>query len=766
MKRFVIALIMCISGMLAYSEGAPSIKDGNMISGHIIEDGSEENIPYASILIVETGNGTMSNEQGQFEFRDLPAGKYTLRVSAVGYTTATKEVVVSREYTTVVHFKMKVENIAIDEVVVSANRNETSRHEAPVVVSVASKLLFETVNSPDLAKSLNYITGLRVENNCQNCGFPQVRINGLEGPYSQILINSRPVVSALSGVYGLEQIPVNMIERVEVVRGGGSALFGANAVGGTVNIITKDPTSNSFSVTTNLACYDSSSWEQSMGANVSLVSKDNSYGIAVYESYRNRNEYDHDGDGFSELGELNMNTFGLRTYYRPTTSSRLSLEYHTTAEKRRGGNKFDLQPHESDITEQTLHTINSGGIAYDLGWDGYRNKLSLYTSLQHIDRNSYYGAQRDPNAYSKTDDLTWVAGATYTGRIANFLFAPSALTVGLEYQQNSLHDIMTGYKRDMKQEVRIASAFLQNEWDMHLFTLLAGVRLDKHNLIDNPIFSPRVNLLFKPNRNFQARLTYSTGFRAPQAYDEDLHVTAVGGEGVQIELADNLKEERSNSFSGSVDWTTSFGHWQSNILLEGFYTGLDNVFILEDAGQNSDGFAIKERRNGSGARVYGVNLDAKLAHGKEFTLQAGVTAQRSRYKRAEAWTEVDGKELTTRRMMRTPDFYGYFTITSAPAKNLDLSLSGTYTGSMIVPHYAGYIDKDRMETTSDFFDLNLKAAYTFVLRDHVKLQLNAGVQNMLGSFQKDLDKGEFRDSGYFYGPTQPRTIFIGVKISK
>lgn len=264
----------------------------------------------------------------------------------------------------------------------------------------------------------------------------------------------------------------------------------------------------------------------------------------------------------------------------------------------------------------------------------------------------------------------------------------------------------------------------------------------------------------------QARLTYSTGFRAPQAYDEDLHVTAVGGEGVQIELADNLKEERSNSFSGSVDWTTSFGHWQSNILLEGFYTELDNVFILEDAGQNSDGFAIKERRNGSGARVYGVNLDAKLAHGKEFTLQAGVTAQRSRYKRAEAWTEVDGKELTTRRMMRTPDFYGYFTITSAPAKNLDLSLSGTYTGSMIVPHYAGYIDKDRMETTSDFFDLNLKAAYTFVLRDHVKLQLNAGVQNMLGSFQKDLDKGEFRDSGYFYGPTQPRTIFIGVKISK
>ena len=766
MKKFIITLFLSFAAIALYANDGPAIKEGNTISGHVIEDGGEENIPFASILIVESGNGTMSNEQGRFEFRNLAPGKYTLRVSAVGYTTMTKEVTVSKEYTTVVHFKLKTEDVAIEEVVVSANRNEISRWEAPVVVSVASKMLFETVNAPDLAKSLNYITGLRVENNCQNCGFPQVRINGLEGPYSQILINSRPVVSALSGVYGLEQIPVNMIERVEVVRGGGSALFGANAVGGTVNIITKDPVSDSFSLTSNLTGYNGNSWEQNMGANVSLVSKDNSYGIAVYQSYRNRNPYDHDGDGFSEIGKVNINTFGLRTYYRPTHTSRLSLEYHTTSEKRRGGNKFDLQPHESDITEQTEHTINSGGIAYDLGWHGYKNKLSLFTSVQHIDRNSYYGAQRDPNAYGKTDDLTWIAGATYTGSFNNIIFAPATITAGTEFQENRLHDIMTGYKRDMKQDVRIASTFLQSEWDINPFTLLAGVRVDKHNLIENPIFSPRLNILFKPDRNFQARITYSTGFRAPQAYDEDLHVTAVGGEGVQIQLADNLKEERSNSFSGSIDWTVNFGHWQANVLVEGFYTGLDNVFILGDVGENSNGYAIKERRNGKGAKVYGANIDAKIAHGKDISLQVGFTAQKSRYKQAEVWSEADGVALTTRRMMRTPDYYGYFTLATTPVKNLDLSLSGTYTGSMIVPHYAGYIENDRMETTPDFFDLNFKAAYTFILRNHVNLQVNAGIQNIFNSFQSDLDKGEFRDSGYFYGPTQPRTIFIGVKISK
>ena len=756
-------LVIAIMGAAPFMQiEAATIKDGNKISGHIIEHGTEENIPFASILIEETGEGTMSNEQGQFIFSNLAPGTYTLRASAIGYHTATKKVTVSKDYTAVMHFKLKQENIAIDEVVVSASRNEISRWEAPVVVSVASEKLFETINAPDLAKSLNYVTGLRVENNCQNCGFPQVRINGLEGPYSQILINSRPVVSALSGVYGLEQIPVNMIERVEVVRGG-SALFGANAVGGTVNIITKDPISNSFSVSTNMTCYDAKSWEQNVGANVSLVSKDNSYGIAIYENYRNRNPYDHDGDGFSELGAINLNTFGLRTYYRPTHTSRLSLEYHTTNETRRGGNKFDLQPHESDITEQTRHIINSGGIAYDLGWNGYTNKISVFTSIQHIDRNSYYGAQRDPNAYGKTDDLTWVVGATYTGQMRKCLFSPATFTGGIEYQENRLHDVMTGYERDMRQDVRIASAFIQNEWDMRIFALLVGARLDKHNLIKSPIFSPRVNLLFKPSKKFQARLTYSTGFRAPQAYDEDLHVTAVGGEGVQIRLAENLKEERSNSFSGSADWTTSFGHWQANVLLEGFYTDLKNVFILEDIGFVND-YAIKERRNGKGARVYGANLDAKIAHGTLFSAQMGFTAQRSRYKEAEAWTEVDGVELTTKRMMRTPDYYGYLTLTSSPVKKLDLSLSGTYTGSMIVPHYAGYIENDRLEKTPHFFDLNFKAAYTFILQDHIKLQVNAGVQNIFNSFQSDLDKGEFRDSGYFYGPTQPRTYFVGIKI--
>lgn len=750
-------------------------RQGNSIYGHVIDDVTEDDIAYAAVLIVETGQGLNTDEYGKFQFNHIPEGEYTLRVQLIGYHTQELKVKVSKDVPLDVHVKMPVEGLLTEEVVVSASRNAVRRCEAPVVVNVLNTKTFEQTNSTDLAKSLNYQSGLRVENSCQNCAFPQVRINGLEGPYSQILINSRPVVSALSGVYGLEQIPVNMIDRVEVVRGGGSALFGANAVGGTINIITKEPVQNSFSASSTLSCMDGDAWEQVVNANASLVSSDGTYGIALYESYRNRNPYDRDGDSFSEVGKLNANTFGLNAYYKPSHYGKLNVEYHTTNEFRRGGNKFDLEPFQSDITEQTKHIINSGGVSYDQFFNEYKHKMSIYGSVQHIDRNSYYGAQQNPDAYGKTDDITWVAGGMYVGNYDKCLFAPATFTAGVEYQNNSMHDVMIGYNRDMKQDVEILGGFLQNEWKMRLFTLLAGFRIDNHNLIDNPIFSPRVNLMYKPSDKFQTRLTWSTGFRAPQAYDEDLHITAVGGEGTLIHLADGLKPEKSNSFSGSIDWVFNVGHWQANVLLEGFYTDLRDVFILETVGHDEQGNMLQERRNGSGARVYGANLDFKIAHGNDIALQLGFTAQRSRYKEYEYWSENE-EVAPTKNMMRTPDYYGYFTLSGSPFKNFDWSLSGIYTGKMHVPHFApdfseipadypySYIENDILEHTPSFFDLNVKLNYTFILKDHLKLQVNAGIQNILDEFQKDLDKGGYRDSGYFYGPTAPRTFFVGFKI--
>ena len=680
MKQIILALMLAVAGIGAAVAANP-IREGNMISGHVLVKGSEENIPYATVLIVGSGQGTVSNEEGQFEFKNLPAGKYTLRVSAVGYKTQEKAIEVNKDFTAVVHFQMEEESFMTDEVVVSANRNEVSRKAAPVVVNVMSAKLFEMVNSTDLAKTLNYQSGLRVENNCQNCGFPQVRINGLEGPYSQILINSRPVISALSGVYGLEQIPVNMIERVEVVRGGGSALFGANAVGGTINIITKDPINNSFQVSSMFSNMDGKSWEQYMGGNVSLVSKDNSYGIALYESYRNRNPYDRDGDGFSELGKLNMNTFGFRAYYRPTHFSRINLEYHTTNEFRRGGNRLDLPAHEANITEQTDHNINGASVAFDLfSRDDRTRHLSVYSALQQTTRKSYYGGtgegatdeelENARKAYGRTDGLTVISGAQFLQRFERLLFLPSELTLGVEHSYDHIDDVTIGYDMRTNQKVHILSGVIQNEWKARKWSFLLGGRFDHHNMVDHVIFSPRINLRYNPTEQINLRLNYAGGFRAPQTFDEDLHIALVGGERVVTQLDPDLREERSNSLSASIDLYRSFGSVETNLLVEGFYTALDHIFATRYLPEpNEKGETVLERYNGGGATVAGVNVEAKAAFSRWFDLQAGITWQRSRYEHAQHWSDDAPDE---RRMFRSPDWYGYLTANFVPVQRFDI----------------------------------------------------------------------------------------------
>ena len=158
--------------------------------------------------------------------------------------------------------------------------------------------LFENTNSVCLAQGLSFQPGLRVETNCQNCGFQQVRINGLDGPYTQLLLDGKALFSSLNGVYGIEQIPTGMIERVEVMRGGGSALYGANAIGGTVNIITKEPLNNLFMISHNLTAIGNSAYDNTTSLNTSLVNSQRDAGIYLFGTSRHRQHYDHDGDHF------------------------------------------------------------------------------------------------------------------------------------------------------------------------------------------------------------------------------------------------------------------------------------------------------------------------------------------------------------------------------------------------------------------------------------------------------------------------------------
>ena len=746
------------------------------VYGHVKDAKTGEHLPYVVIHIKGTTIGTTTDKTGHFFLKNLPEGSFVIEAKYMGYTTQSQSITIKQDTSKELNFTLSPSDLSLDEVVVSANRNETKRRLAPNLVSVIGGKLFDITQSTCLAQGLNFQPGVRTEDDCQNSGFTQVRINGLDGHYSQILVDSRPVFSSLNGVYGLEQIPANMIDRVEVVRGGGSALFGASAIGGTINIITKEPTRNSASFGhTFMSQGGSNSFDNVTTGNVSLVTDDNKAGVYAYGQTRTRQGYDHDGDGYTELPELDSQTFGLNSYLRLSPYSKLSLQYHGIHEFRRGGNKLDQIAHVANVTEQVEHNIQGGGLTYDYFAPDEKNRLSAYFSFQTTARKSYYGGigegteediEAAEKAYGTTHDFTYVAGTQYVHSFSKLLFMPSDLTLGAEYNHDGLKDVILGYDRHFKQDVRIGSFFFQNEWKNKQWSFLLGGRLDKHNLMDHVIFSPRANLRFNPTENVNLRLTYAGGFRAPQAFDEDLHVGVVGGERLVTVLADNLKEERSNSFSLSADLYHKFGSVQTNLLIEGFYTDLNNVFALRQLNHpDAQGNTVQERYNAYGAKVFGLNLEAKAMFTRWFTLQAGLTLQQSHYDEAIAWND-EVPEQKYRKMMRTPNTYGYFTASFTPVKRFTASVTGNYTGSMLVGHSAGSgVEEPVAVNTPKFMEVNMKLAYDFPIYKYLTLQVNGGIQNITNAYQKDFDKGWNRDSGYIYGPSLPRSYYVGVKVS-
>lgn len=736
------------------------------IFGHVVDATTEEHINYATIIIEGTTIGCAADATGHYNINNIPIGDHVIVVSAIGYESMRLTFTAVAGNSTELNFALTESATMVDEVVVSATRNVTNRRETSTVVNVASARLFEGTASASLSEAMSFQSGLRIENTCGNCGAPQLRINGLEGQYSQILLDSRPIFSSLAGVYGLDLMPVAMVERVEVIRGGGSALFGSSAIGGVVNIITKDPVRNTLSLsnTTNIMEDGTPDVNTSIGG--AFVSDDYKMGVYLFGQVKSRGGYDRNDDGFTDITKLRSETAGFRAYYKTSAHSRLTAEYHHIHEYRRGGDNLDEAPHMAMICEQLDHRIDGGGLTFDL-FPSMHHHASIYASAQGISRDSYFGTDMDPNAYGNTRDLTLVGGAQYTFRYKAGM--PAEFTAGLEYNYNSLHDHYISTERVLDQQTSTIGLFAQNEWRSDKFSALIGFRLDKHNLIRRPVFSPRFNVRYNPIEDLGLRVSYSSGYRAPQAYNEDLHIDALNHAVSIIRISEDLRPEFSHSFSASADYYHSFGRMQMNLLVEGFYTILDDIFTLEKVGEDADGNIIKERRNASGAHVGGVTAEIKLGIPDIFDLQLGYTFQRSRYEEPEQWSDAVEAQ---RRMFRSPDHYGYLTSNFYITEQFKASLFGTYTGPMLVQHNAYSVDingiseeyGDSEVVTESFWDVGLKLGYTFHLSSIIGLEINAGIKNIFDAYQHDIDVGAGRDSAYIYGPSLPRTYFIGIKL--
>ena len=433
------ALPVCASASGVVPSDKNVISTG-IIKGRVTDSANGSSLPYCQVKVPGTSLVSLTDDSGNYTLGNLAPGSYTLEASYVGFEPQRSEISVTAGGSTLVDFSLKPDAFMLDQVVITASKSETKRRESPSLVNITTGKLLANVGACSLADGLDFQPGVRVENDCQNCGFTQVRINGLDGHYSQILMNSRPVFSALAGVYGLEHIPANMIDRIEVMRGGGSALFGSSAIGGTINIITKDPQVNSAQVSHTLTSIGvSGALDNNTTLNASVVTDNNKAGIFVYGQSRYRDGYDHDHDGFTEIAQLKSQTIGARTFLRPNDASRLTLEYHNTHEYRRGGDNLDQPPHLAMIAEEADHNIHTAEATYDMWVRDRRDHISVFSAMQNTRRKSYYGSDMDPNAYGRTDDIVVTAGSQWNHPMDRFLFMPAELVAGLEYSFNRLH---------------------------------------------------------------------------------------------------------------------------------------------------------------------------------------------------------------------------------------------------------------------------------------------------------------------------------------
>lgn len=780
-----------------FSVFAQKASTDSHIIGNVQSNG--EHVPFINITIDGTTIGTTTDLTGHYQLLNIAPGTHVVRASGIGYKASTRIVEIQLGQTSELKFILDEDVLRVEEVIVSASRNQSNRSESSVIITALSPKLFAETQSINLAEGLSFSPGLRTECNCTNCGFTQLRMNGMEGPYSQILMNSRPVFSGLAGVYGLELIPANMVERLEVIRGGGSALFGGSAIAGTVNIITKEPQRNTFSIDGRTSMIGVG--EQGMGKpamdsqvslNASVVSGNNKSGGYVYGLMRNKDAYDENNDGFTESVVLENSTFGFSLYHKPGDRNKLSLDGYRLNEFRRGGNLLHKLPHETDVTEMVDHLVSGVNLAYDQFLRKH-DKLTVFAAGQGVKRDSYYGANYDPNAYGFTKDLSTSIGAQYVLYGNSVFFADGTTVFGIDNNNNQILDTKLGANGNentiiTNQMVNTFGSFVQHDLKMEHLNFGMGLRLDRYNISDlehnigdyqNVVLAPRINLLYKPVSNCRFRIGYAKGYRAPQVFNEDLHIEMVNARRVEHLNDENLIQETSHAFTASLNANYFLGSSINELLIEGFYTQLNNPFAdeyypLDEAGS----WAYKRVNAIEGAMVKGINFELNSGLSKQVDLQIGFTLQKSEFETPRPWGE--DHEKVTKSFVRSPNSYGYALLNWQLSKKFQSNISLNYTGPMWVPHFGldpettdplerqallngDVIAGERLEKSEVFLIVDWLFSYEINLDNETEIQFYTGVKNLFNQSQKAHDRGIFRDAGYIYGPCQPRTINIGIK---
>ncbi len=476
-------------------------------------------------------------------------------------------------------------------------------------------------------------------------------------------------------------------------------------------------------------------------------------------------------------------------WFYPSNESRLGGSYAYTWEKRRGGDRFDLVPQETQITEQLEHSWHRGSLFWEQEFNSDFS-FRIGGSVSHLERDSYYGGVGevalpgqpgfDAAAYQgAVDEASLLYGFTkstryYFDAIFTQRWDHHTLSYGVQYQ---LDDIFDEKRNEVNQPLRtdgslasgigedpIADAWfdnlgllIQNEWDPSSdWTVIVGVRADKHSELENWVFSPRFAVRYTVSPEWILRGSISTGFRAPEIFDEDFHIEILD-DPTRTRNAPGLTEEKSMSFATGFVWTPTFAEQRLQVDVEFFRTEIADTFSVSDVVfTDVSGNAFKLRENAGGSVIQGFEGNLLYRFTEMFSIEGGISYADARFD--EAQEVISG--IFEERYVESPRWSGVAQLNYRNDRLFDLFLGLVYTGPMIAVNEAdGFLNRD----TGHFFVVDLSAGKQFQLGEGSgvpTVDVTVGVRNLFDQRQDDLTSGPGRDAGYFYGPRFPRSYFL------
>jgi len=692
--------------------------------------------------------------------------------------------------------------MSLGPVVVTGTRTERNIMDVPVRTELITASEIDLTGSLKLADIVEYQPGLRVESNCQNCNTSEIRMLGLQQRYIAILTDGMPMFSGLAGVYGIEQIPTGTIGQIEVVTGGGSTLYGPNAVAGVVNIIPRTPTHRHLRLDSQ---YSYMEGDQSGGrpntdvtGTFEYATPDQRWGVLGYGLQHFVQGVDVTGDEFTEVTRRDLYGAGLRLTFNPSDTLTLALDYLYTFEERRGGEDdeaLDVAANEAFITEE-LKSVRHVGIATLKHTVSEKFDYRAGLSMSFTGRDSYYGgvavfghpdpavnarlAARFPGVAITPPAAGWTPGLGF-GRTDNLLTSldlsansylndSHTLTYGFQARLESVEDA-SGLGRVVDDRYDNFGLYAQHSWIMDdQWELVWGLRGDKHSKVSEPIISPRAALKFSPSAKVDWRFSASTGFRAPEVFDEDLHISNVGGQVEVVTLSPSLSEERSLSFSFGPNWRID-RRWTFDGSL--FYTRLSDTFINDPSTDlaATPGIIESTKINSGSARIFGVELNLSYALGN-YTAEIGYIEQRSEYGSpqlliGEPGAAVDNP-IFSDRFERAPNRYGVLKLGYDDGHYAGY-VAAKLTGRMTAPHVnsdpvTGAQINNTLQTSPNFLVIDVGLSRTWSLDGHKELTASLAVKNLFNDFQRNLDNGPYRDPSFVFGPRFPRTYYAGLTL--